>query len=72
MHACLQQIVLNNLIATRDRLRPMALERGVKLTFMPFFLKVRCGKTEKRKKKKKKRRRKAKSLKGRKTDFRLR
>jgi 2-oxoisovalerate dehydrogenase E2 component (dihydrolipoyl transacylase) len=37
------EIVLNRLMATRELLKPVALERGIKLSFMPFMLKVWVG-----------------------------
>lgn len=35
------EIELNQLVQLREELKPLAQARGVKLSFMPFFLKVR-------------------------------
>lgn len=36
------EVDLSRLVALRSELRPLAEGRGVKLSFMPFFIKVRC------------------------------
>lgn len=37
------EIDLTQLVQLREELKPLAQIRGVKLSFMPFFIKVRCA-----------------------------
>lgn len=37
------EIDLTQLVQLREELKPLAQIRGIKLSFMPFFIKVRCA-----------------------------